>query len=89
MTFDQKGISTCARYAFAPNWFHYCGPEKQKDLKAYIQEQRFRSGITDILHHFETLYPYLLLIASENHLNDPFDRRVVEAYWIGNRFLSR
>jgi hypothetical protein len=28
------------------------------------------------------------LIAGENRLRDPFDRHVVEAYWIGNALLS-
>ena len=82
-----NGILTCARYAFAPNYFHYCGPEKQKDLHEYIQHHSVDRGLTDILHHFETLYPYLLLIASSNGIKDPFDQRVVEAYWIGNALL--
>lgn len=82
-----NGIFTCARYAFAPNYFHYCGPEKQRDLKEYIQQNKVDRGLTDILHHFETLYPYLLLIASSNKINDPFDLRVVEAYWLGNGLL--
>jgi hypothetical protein len=88
MTFDTKGISMCARYAFAPNWYHFCGPEKQNDLKAYIRHNVADWGLSDILHHFETLYPYLVLIASENRIKDPFNRRVVEAYWIGNTLLS-
>jgi hypothetical protein len=83
-----NGILTCARYAFAPNYFHYCGPEKQRDLKEYIQRNTVDFGLSDILHHFETLYPYLLLIAMSNRIKDPFDQRVVEAYWIGNALLG-
>jgi hypothetical protein len=84
-----NGILTCARYAFAPNYFHYCGPEKQRDLEGYIQQNTTDLGLLDILHHFETLYPYLLLIASANRIKDPFDPRVVEAYWIGNTLLRQ
>lgn len=88
MMFDQKGISLCARYAYAPNSLHYCGPEKQLDLHAYVTQQVSDAGLLDILKKFETLFPYLQLIASENNIHDPFDPRVVEAYWIGNNLLS-
>lgn len=37
---------------------------------------------------FEGAYPYLKLIASANHIADPFDARVVEAYWVGNVLLQ-
>ena len=36
---------------------------------------------------FEGAYPYLELIAAAAGIRDPLDRRVVEAYWIGNRLL--
>ncbi len=32
--------------------------------------------------------PYLQLIARSNDIADPFDARVVEAYWIGNELLD-
>lgn len=89
MTAAQSGFSLCARYAFAPNYYHYCGPERQSDLAGYIQEKKEDAGLKEILSHFETLYPYLQLIASANAIADPFDRRVVEAYWVGNTLLSR
>lgn len=41
-----------------------------------------------LLQAFRTLYPYLELIAAANNIVDPFDARVVEAYWIGNRLLE-
>jgi hypothetical protein len=34
------------------------------------------------------MYPYLSHIAHENHIKDPFDEKVVEAYWIGNGLLE-
>jgi len=85
---DTSGIAICARYAFAPNYFHYCGPQKQKDLKEYIGTHTTDKGLVAILNHFETLYPYLLFIASQNHIPNPFDPRVVEAYWLGNTLLD-
>ncbi len=41
-----------------------------------------------MLSKFRTLYPYLNLIARANGIRDPFDDRVVEAYWIGNGLLE-
>jgi len=89
MTSDSQGITTCARYAFAPNYFHYCGPEKQEDLKTYVTSSLAAKGLTEILHQFETLYPYLVLIASANRIHNAFDPRVVEAYWLGNALTRR
>ena len=37
---------------------------------------------------FKTLYPYLQEIAHSNGIVDPFDDRVVEAYWVGNALLE-
>lgn len=85
---DYQGLMTCARYALPPNLLHYCGPEKQNDLKAYSREVIADRGLEEIITEFKTLFPYLKLIASENKLKDPFDRRVVEAYWLGNRLLD-
>ncbi len=81
---DERGLAVCSRYAFAPNLYHYCGPEKQSDLQAYVSQNIVDGGLSDILSHFDTLYKYLVLIASENAIDDPFDPRVVEAYWLGN-----
>jgi hypothetical protein len=85
---NQHGLLTCARYAFPPNSLHYCGPEKQNDLKGYQKENIVDRGLSEILIDFQTLYPYLKLIANENEIADPFDPRVVEAYWIGNSLLN-
>jgi len=88
MTFDRQGLILAARYAFGPNSFHYCGPERQHDIFGYVQSEEADTGLVELLNRFETLYPYLVLIASENHIKDPFDRRVVEAYWLGNALLG-
>ena len=88
MTVDSSGLFTCGKYAFAPNYYHYCGPEKQRDFREYLLTQTAGEGLTHILSSFETLYPYLELIASANAIRDPFDRRVVDAYWIGNSLID-
>jgi hypothetical protein len=41
-----------------------------------------------LLVRFTGALPYLRLIARANGIADPFDDRVVEAYWIGNKLLA-
>src|SRR3989344_3683662 len=89
MTAFQSGLLQCARYSFAPNQLHYCGPERQRDLEAYLELQLTDGGLVGILNQFDTLYKYLRLIASQNLIRHPFDPRVVEAYWLGNSLLTK
>jgi hypothetical protein len=80
-----------ARYAYPPNALGYCGGADPDSLLGAaaagggpdLVELRHRAG------DFEGAWPYLELIAWCNHLDDPLDRRVVEAYWIGNALLDR
>lgn len=82
------GVAHCARYAFGPNRLHLCGPDANSEVLAYIKEGVADPGLTSLLRRFSTLYPYLLHIARANNIADPFDDRVVEAYWIGNELLE-
>lgn len=82
-----SGLSLCARYAYPPNSLSLCGPAKQNDLKWYSHNAVSDKGTTEIISQFETLYPYLSLIAYENNIKEPLSRAVVEAYWIGNNLL--
>jgi hypothetical protein len=86
---DLSGLRLCSRYSYPPNSFSLCGPAKQKDLQWYSGTQSSDKGNGEILMQFSTLYPYLLLIAHENNIRDPFDIKVVEAYWIGNNLLEK
>lgn len=82
------GVGRAARYAFGPNKLHLCGPDANREVLAYLKEGASDVGLGNILKGFETLYPYLRQIAESNHIADPFDPRVVEAYWIGNELLE-
>lgn len=86
---SNDGILRCSKYAFGPNRLHYCGPDANAEVKAHIEEGIADPGLASLLRRFETLYPYLLHIAGENGIRDPFDDRVVEAYWLGNGLLDR
>jgi len=83
------GTIKFARYAFMPNKLGYCGSDDNRTLFDYCAAMHTDPGLVIILQKFEAAYPYLKLIASSNHIPDPFDARVVEAYWLGNELLDR
>lgn len=85
---QSEGVARCSRYAFGPNSLRMCGPDASRELGAYLQEGVTDDGLTHMLTQFSTLHPYLQSIAAANHIRDPFDPRVVEAYWIGNELLE-
>lgn len=70
----MNGLDLFARYALPPNILGYCGPSN------------FSSNRSALLK-FEGAVPYLRLIAQANNIEDEFDERVVEAYWLGNDLL--
>ena len=78
------------RYGFMPNRLEYCGPTgDNRTLFEYGVERVSDGGLRPLLHRFTGALPYLQLIARANAIADPFDARVVEAYWIGNQLLDR
>ncbi len=85
----MDGILRCSRYSFGPNRLHYCGPDANRELRGLIENGKKDFGLEIILRQFKTLYPYLRYIAEENKIVDPFDVRVVEAYWLGNNLLEK
>ncbi|MGD0976918.1 MAG: DUF6390 family protein [Minisyncoccia bacterium] len=84
----MDGLQRCVRYAFGPNRLHLCGPEANKEVLSYITEQSPDKGLVLLLKQFKTMYPYLQKIAEANKIKDPFDDKVVEAYWLGNELLE-
>jgi len=87
--FSNEGMMRCSLYAFGPNRLHYCGPDASAEVRAHIEQGIADPGLMALLQRFETLYPYLVHIAAENGIRDPFDGRVIEAYWLGNGLLER
>jgi hypothetical protein len=73
-----------ARYAYGPNRLGYCGPEDAGELFEQATAGHEDAALRSLARGFEGAYPYLELIAAANGLADPLDRRVVEAYWLGN-----
>jgi hypothetical protein len=90
-TLDRRpldGTLRFIRYAFMPNRLRYCGGDDNRTLFEYGVEKTTDGGLQPLLRKFSGALPYLQLIARANGLRDPFDARVVEAYWIGNELLD-
>jgi hypothetical protein len=85
----QAGMLLFIQYSFMPNRLEYCGAENHGALYDYWQARQTDAGLRQILRTFTGALPYLKLIAHANGIADPFDRRVVEAYWVGSPLLDR
>lgn len=84
------GTLRFVRYGFMPNRLQYCGPTgDNRTLFEYGLEGVSDGGLAPLLRRFSGALPYLQLIARANGLADPFDARVVEAYWLGNELLEQ
>jgi hypothetical protein len=86
---DASGPVLFARYAYGPNRLGLCGPEAIEELYAGATVGKDDRALRELARSFEGAWPYLELIADANGLSDPLDRRVVEAYWLGNALLER
>ncbi|MBA2529531.1 MAG: hypothetical protein H0V19_06135 [Euzebyales bacterium] len=78
-----------ARYAYPPNERGFCGPDDHLAMLEYGANQVSDPGLVQLARAFTGPWPYLTLIAGAAGIPDPFDRRVVEAYWVGNDLLDR
>ena len=83
-----EGTLRFVRYGFMPNRLRYCGGDDNRTLFEYGLDGVSDDGLTPLLRRFTGALPYLRLIAGANGIADPFDARVVEAYWIGNELLE-
>jgi len=77
-----------ARYAYPPNLRGYCGPPDHATLLEYGSSGVVDPDLLELARSFTGPWPYLTLIAAASGIADPFDHRVVEAYWIGNSLLE-
>ena len=87
----MPGAVLAAMYAYPPNRHGFCGKKSfAKTLKRYMHGDHDVSTVRELeraLKDFRTHYAYLKLIARENDL-EPFDLKVVKAFWIGNHLLD-
>lgn len=84
-----SGTLRFTRYAFMPNRLQFCGGNDNDILLEHAITGEAYGGVRPALRKFTGAMPYLSLLARENGIADPFDARVVEAYWLGNELLER
>jgi hypothetical protein len=83
-----SGLLSFIRYAFMPNHLGYCGGNHHEVLFEHAAAGQSDRRLAPLLAKFTGALPYLQTIAAAHHLSDPFDDRVVEAYWLGNELLE-
>jgi Family of unknown function (DUF6390) len=84
----DAGDVVFARYAFPPNELGYCGPDDAGALLSHAATGRDGRVVSSRAPAFDGAWPYLEVIADATGIDDPLDRRVVEAYWVGNDLLD-
>ncbi|MFH0803831.1 MAG: DUF6390 family protein [Candidatus Tagabacteria bacterium] len=88
----EDGLLMFAKYAFPPNFLQLCGPQEDSGIFDILTDKDSRDNskeLKEALLQFEGAVPYLRLIAQGNAIKDFFNRRVVEAYWLGNNLLNK
>ena len=83
----DEGPVLFARYAYPPNALELCGPADPDGLREAMVEGSDVDHLAHLATQFDGAWPYLELIAGANGIDDPLDRRVVRAYWLGNELL--
>lgn len=86
---DWSGLQLFARYAYPPNERGYCGPADHRALLEYRTTGQTDPGLAQLASAFTGPWPYLKLMSEKLGVGDPFDYRIVEAYWVGNKLLDR
>lgn len=86
---SRSGLLLFARYAYPPNERGYCGPPDHRALIEQATAGQVDPGLEELARAFSGPWPYLKVMAASAGIEDPFDLRVVEAYWVGNQLLDR
>ena len=86
----MSGLKIAALYSFPPGRFGLCGmgEESCHEIFHFLLGEKI-PNIRQILETFEGAFYYYQLIARESKIKDHFDKRVVEAYWLGNELLEK
>jgi len=84
----HSGALMFVRYAYPPNSMGFCGPADSTAFREYANAGVVDRGLVRLAQAFSGAWPYLEMIAAGAGIPDPLDRRVVEAYWVGNRLLD-
>lgn len=85
----DEGLQLFACYAYPPNERGYCGSDDHGALLEYRAAGLSDRGLLDLARAFHGPWPYLKVLSERTGVGDPFDYRIVEAYWVGNALLDR
>jgi len=88
----MSGVRLAASYSYLPNCLGFCGSQKKGDLllmEEFIERKISEKKIIPVLEKLEAAFFYYKLIARKNGIKNPFAKKVIEAYWIGNELLEK
>jgi hypothetical protein len=89
----MSGLRLAALYGIKPFLMGFCGPQGKLDkaiLSKFLKNKKVpEKKVIKILEQFEGAYPYYEFIAKKNGIKDPFNKKVVRAYWVGNKLLEK
>ena len=89
----MSGVKLAALYGVYPFRLGFCGPQEKSAKKVLLDylsgEKVSEREARKILEQFKGAFAYYKLIAKCNNIRDPFDEKVISAYWIGNKLLEK
>lgn len=87
-TRERAGALLFSRYAYAPNDLGHSDADHAREIVACARGEIAVGALGALARGYQAAYPSLALIAHAAGIADPFDARVVEAYWVGNALLD-
>ncbi|PKQ27166.1 MAG: hypothetical protein CVT64_01610 [Actinobacteria bacterium HGW-Actinobacteria-4] len=87
-TRERAGALLFSRYAYPPNDLGHSDVDHARELVACAAGEIAVSALGALARGYQAAIPSLALIAHAAGIADPFDARVVEAYWVGNALLD-
>jgi hypothetical protein len=89
----MSGLRLAITYGFPPSKLGFCGPKNNQSLQVLAKfmagQNSLAPEVRAILSQFKAAYHYYQLIARTNQITDPFNQKVVAAYWLGNKLLDQ
>jgi len=86
------GWQRAVKYSLKPCLVGLCGSSRARQVLSEYQNHNLvadKETVLSVLKDIRSAYAYYVLIARANNIEDVFDGRVVEAYWLGNDLLKK
>jgi len=86
----MRGLKSAVLYSFPPQRFGLCGMGEKggEEIFDFLLGKKVPK-IKKIIESFKGAFFYYELIAKENKISNPFNEKVVRAYWVGNELLEK